>query len=245
MTKSICSIDGCEQLHHARGFCRNHWKHWKTHGDPLIVRSRWDSYQKPVCSVDGCGRESLARGLCGGHYRRSRYYNGINADVPLQLQRSRGLTPVETFRYFMPEQPPSEGCWLWTGSVHDFGYGTFMCQGVHVYAHRVSYELFIGPIPKGLLVRHRCDNPPCCQPAHLLPGTDADNVRDMDERGRRVAAGSRGSSNPGARLSEADVLHIRAMHADGQWDAADLSESFGITRKTVYSIVNRKTWRHI
>lgn len=78
------------------------------------------------------------------------------------------------------------GCWLWTGSLTANGYGQIGRDGGGgvTYAHRASYEMHIGPIPDGLHVRHRCDNPPCVNPMHLELGTHADNMRDMASRGR-------------------------------------------------------------
>lgn len=82
------------------------------------------------------------------------------------------------------------GCWEWTGwRAH--GYGYFFHEGKDQRAHRVSYELFVGSIPDGLVVMHSCDNRPCVNPDHLSVGTQADNVRDMVAKGRqrnRVAA---------------------------------------------------------
>lgn len=74
-------------------------------------------------------------------------------------------------------------CWPWMNAKTPNGYGTVYFGGRMVGAHRVSWELTHGPIPDGLFVLHHCDNPPCCNPAHLFTGTHTDNVRDM----RRIA----------------------------------------------------------
>lgn len=76
-----------------------------------------------------------------------------------------------------------DGCWDWLGYKQPEGYGTFPHRGTH-YAHRVSYQLHVGPIPDGLHVLHSCDNPPCSNPAHLFLGTVADNMHDRDRKGR-------------------------------------------------------------
>lgn len=75
-------------------------------------------------------------------------------------------------------------CWEWTAARHPSGYGTFYFNGKWSRAHRTAWELANGPIPEGLLVLHRCDNPPCVNPRHLWLGTDADNTRDMIAKGR-------------------------------------------------------------
>lgn len=84
-----------------------------------------------------------------------------------------------------------DGCWLWQAQVHPRGYGRFAIGSrtdktrQQVPAHRVAYELGNGPIPEGHYVCHRCDNPPCCNPAHLFTGTQQENMNDMKAKGRQ------------------------------------------------------------
>lgn len=91
------------------------------------------------------------------------------------------------FRRFFDAGGPDD-CWEWKGARTACGHGKFSHAGQTrrtVSAHRFSYQMFVGPIPEGLVVRHRCDNPPCCNPQHLQLGTQADNVADITARGRR------------------------------------------------------------
>jgi len=134
-----------------------------------------------------------------------------------------------------------EGCWPWLGYTTPRGYGR-MWAGRPRFAHRVSWELHHGPIPEGRLVCHHCDNPPCCNPAHLFLGTFKDNSDDMDRKGRRNVLC--GEQSPRAKLTAATVLAIRARRSAGE--AADaLATEYGITRHYLLSIVRGDRWRRI
>lgn len=88
---------------------------------------------------------------------------------------------------FWPRIRKTEGCWLWTGPGDRRGYGQFFPkQGIHLIAHRYSWELVNGPVPEGLFVCHHCDTPPCVRPDHLFLGTPKDNHDDMVRKGRHA-----------------------------------------------------------
>lgn len=85
---------------------------------------------------------------------------------------------------FLEKVDKSGSCWVWTGYRVQFGYGIITTAKRRERAHRVSYRLHVGPIPDGLLVLHKCDNPPCVNPDHLFLGTDLDNKEDCKRKGR-------------------------------------------------------------
>ncbi len=91
---------------------------------------------------------------------------------------------IERFYAKVSKTPTERGCLEWTASRNAFGHGSFGVGKKIVYAHRFAWELVNGPIPAGLVIRHMCHNPLCCNPAHLEPGSRADNVQDMIDSGR-------------------------------------------------------------
>lgn len=134
-------------------------------------------------------------------------------------------------------------CWVWTGARASQGYGHTHLNNEHVYAHRAAYEWAHGVgSAAGLVVRHQCDNPPCCNPAHLLIGTHADNYRDCAERGRRNNVC--GVHVNTAKLSEANVLEARRLAADG-WPIARIREIFPIKHGALTFAVTGRTWKHL
>ena len=138
----------------------------------------------------------------------------------------------------MPE--PNTGCFLWTGTTTGGGYGRVRRGKRTHYAHRVAYELFVGPIPGGMNVLHRCDTPACVNPDHLFLGTPADRVRNRDEKGRAAA----GEQHFRARLTEDDVRTIRARAAAGETQRP-LAREYGVDQATISNIVTRKSWKHV
>jgi len=162
----------------------------------------------------------------------------------------------ETTPSFWQWVEPDANCWHWTGNRLPSGYGRVSVRGTglgkkNLYAHRVAYELVLGPIRDGLHVLHRCDNPPCVRPDHLFLGTQADNVADRDRKGRQASRATapngkwrRGEESPCARLTSQDVLSIRKWHELGMSSAA-ISRRLGVAPTTVGHVVRGHTWRHV
>ena len=133
-------------------------------------------------------------------------------------------------------------CWVWRGRLDAGGYGYFNLSGKAIKAHRFSWEMSKGPIPAGILVLHRCDNRPCIRPEHLFLGTDADNVADMDQKGRRYVL--RGEKNGHSKLSESDVLKI-AYSPAGYGTGRALAAAYHVSPSTISLIRLGKVWKHV
>lgn len=129
------------------------------------------------------------------------------------------------------------GCWEWTSHKRN-GYGLFYVESKSKSAHRVSYELFKGQIPKGFVVRHKCDNPGCVNPAHLLVGTMKDNAMDRESRGRRDVKGEQIGTS---KLTAGDVLEIRASSEDHKV----LAERYGVSHHHIWNVRSGKSWKHL
>lgn len=150
-------------------------------------------------------------------------------------RRLDGYSIAERIAYrSMPE--PNSGCRLWL-SATDSGYGVFSYKNRKVYAHRAAYELAHGPIPDGLHVCHRCDNPPCCNPDHMFLGTHLENVADMRRKGRAA----RGERQTNSKITRRDVLRILADVRRPSVIAAE----YGISRNHVNAIKAGRVWKHI
>lgn len=133
------------------------------------------------------------------------------------------------------------GCWLWDRARMPYGYGLVGVGGRMKLAHRISYGLRVGEIPKGLCVLHHCDTPPCVNPDHLFLGTNQDNSDDMVSKGRAHSPCHQGESHPGAKLTESDVLQIRSSSATGR----ELAGKYGVSYTTIWDIKHRRSWSHV
>lgn len=134
----------------------------------------------------------------------------------------------------------SDSCWIWNGCISVWGYGFFGLNGKNAAAHRVSYQIFVGDIPKGMLVLHQCDNRACVNPAHLFLGTQKDNMQDMKSKGRHL----HGSKSPRALLTDEQVAEIKAtpkIYGSGVY----LANKFNISTSQVSNIRAGKQWIHL
>lgn len=184
-------------------------------------------------------RRVLCRCQCG--VEKLVYKLNLTRGLSRGCTACRGLTLLQKFE---EKCVKSNGCWEWHGTKTKAGYGQMQIDKQRVYAHRVSYRLFHGVEPGDFRVCHHCDNPSCVNPGHLFLGTDADNVHDMDKKGRRVRIGQPGQAHPNAKLTDQQVALMRRKFKDGS-TREELAAEFGVTAGNVWRIVTNRVWRHI
>lgn len=258
MSNTNCQIDGCPNKHKARGLCDTHYKAAQRAGTLPPKAGR-----PTACNVDGCQVKPHARGMCSNHYldwwevngnRKACSVNGCEIPSRLYGMCRKHATRVQrhgdaTVTYSFDDEAEcvrfilsmiavraTDQCWEYQGAKHTNGYG----RHSNLYAHRVSYAYWhpnTGAIGDGLMVRHSCDNPPCCNPHHLSLGTALDNNRDMHERGRA----SVGESCGAAKLTEAAVRQIRASAET----SARLAEIYGVSPGAISRAREGRTWAHV
>ena len=132
------------------------------------------------------------------------------------------------------------GCWNWTAYKDKNGYGRIGVNYTSRPAHRVSYEMYCGEIPDGMMVLHSCDNASCVNPGHLSLGTHSENMADMVKKGRQVRGAAH--KRPCAKLTETDVIAIRAATGVLQ---RELAAQYGVGQDEISRIRSGKRWNHL
>lgn len=161
----------------------------------------------------------------------------------IHMQTQYTTSEIARFQKYAPTD--GDGCHEWTSQIDKKGYGRLRAQGTSKLAHRIAYELANGPIPAGMEVCHSCDNPRCVNPSHLFLGTHNDNMKDGVAKGRFSRTHqAKGEQRYNAKLTNDDVLAIRAAYASGEYQK-DIAARYGMVQQSIHEIVTRKTWRHI
>lgn len=183
--------------------------------------------------VDERGRPRKDLRFCS----RSCYYKRKSGPVEAETRLWAKVNKFGTIH------PTLGACWEWTGSVDVSGYGYLSVNAVEIKAHRFSWSLVNGEIPDGLVILHKCDNPPCVNPDHLQLGTLLDNNLDMKNKGRH----QHGERHSHAKLTENDVLEILAVYIPRHPinGASALGRKYGVSREAIREIIKGKNWKHL
>jgi hypothetical protein len=134
-------------------------------------------------------------------------------------------------------------CWEWNAAADGLGYGRWWFRDAVRLSHRVAWEITHGPIPDGLCVLHRCDNPKCVRPDHLFLGTQGDNIRDMHAKKRAKPA--RGELSSRAKLTSEQVRDIWARYTGKHGEQTKLAKEYGVSSHQISMIVGGKSWLHL
>lgn len=142
----------------------------------------------------------------------------------------------------------SNGCWEWTASTDNTGYGVFYYQKKLWRAHRFSYFYFVddslsGPtsvVDYNNVIMHMCDNRICVNPDHLALGTQQDNVLDCLKKGRFVVASHANENNPSVKLTNNQVEEIRKLYETGNYTQVTLGDMFGVRQTHISRIVRKE-----
>jgi len=147
--------------------------------------------------------------------------------------------PSQIQRFWSKVITKTNCCWLWSGRKTSSGYGRLMWDGREIGAHQISWIIHNGPIPHGLWILHKCDNPSCTNPDHLFAGTHSDNMKDAIVKGRFKFNRKRkfGEDNASHKLSKEQVNEIKILVGNGLTHQ-HVANGFGVHQSTVTRIVN-------
>lgn len=173
---------------------------------------------------------------------RDRVNSNAHREILSYLNSERGREIEERF-WAKVKGGPAESCWDWQASLNTSGYGRFKIASWQVrHANRVAWAIANRQEPGDLVVRHTCDRPICCNPAHLLIGTVADNSRDMVERGRSGGRDQQGVKNGAAQLTLAQVGEIVTAFRRGEQNVV-IATRYPVGHSLISRIRTARSWQ--
>lgn len=180
-----------------------------------------------LCTIDGCSNEHFALGMCQKHYTRKRRHD--KSYIPMKDRSNKLDFNIN-----------KSGCFVVTShKATSNGYPSVYYERESVSMHRKVYTEMFGDIPKGYVVRHKCDNKKCVNPEHLEVGTYKQNSQDMVDRNRH----SYGEKNKMSKLRESDVIAIRENKKG--LSNRDLTNLYNVSESTIIRAKTGKSWKHV
>ena len=149
--------------------------------------------------------------------------------------------PGKVGRDFWSMVEKTEDCWLWRGTIGAGGYGYHSTLGKEIRAHRYVLEHILGQDISGKVVMHKCDNPRCCNPDHLVVGTQADNIKDKVAKKRQAM----GEKNSNSKLTEKSVLELSERYATNLFTYRQLGGEYGVCEDTIKKAIRGIYWKHV
>ena len=199
-----------------------------------------------ICFIDDCTRPANGSwGMCRAHYARLlRYGTPFSGG---RFARLPGMTIDEIIAMHTDlARYDGAGCLIPNCTLSAQGYAVISLNKRRYTLSRLILSKKLGrQLSKAEVTRHTCDNRACINAEHLIPGSHADNTRDMDSRGRRRIVPMIGEAHPMAKLSETGVKTIRERYAAGNVTMKILGDEFGVSFHTVSDIIRRRSWRHL
>lgn len=198
---------------------------------------------RPLCSFGKCKEPHLAKGLCRIHYARWRASG--DPDGGRKVEVGDTLFAKATAKFLRGIRKLESGCWT-CDTAYKTRAGYLHLQitenGVqHAFkVHRFSYEHFKGPIPEGKLACHKCDMRWCCNPKHVFPGTQSDNMQDMVRKGRGLV----GEKSARTKFTDAIVLSIY-KDVDAGLSRTAIAKKHGVKAVTISHIATGRNWTHL
>ena len=229
MTSLTCSTDECARKIYFRGKCHGHYV-------------RVGPQRAGVCKIDGCITIARSQKLCDMHYTRLRRHDDPSVTLRAPHRSSIAARLEFTGWTEVIRRPDLGACWEWKGGKYQTGYGQVSTPGdISRPAHRMAHLAWIGPIGEGQFVCHRCDNPPCMNPAHLFAGTQKENMEDCASKDRSV----HGERVHWSKLTEDDVRTIRAVYATGQFSQSELAAAYGMSQTGIGYAIRGVSWARV
>ncbi len=182
-----------------------------------------------------CGCGALAPIAAGNNARYGTTQGLAQRYIAHHHRRS---TPIRFWAQVAIGEP--DQCWDYLGCVDRQGYGKARWCGGYWQAHRLAWTLSRGLIPDGLHVLHICDNPPCCNSAHLFLGTNADNIADMVTKGRQA----HGEGHYRAKLTKGEVAEI-VFWCEIGYPRSEIADMYNVTSASISAILRGKSWGHL